>query len=94
METSRASNCEKLAREPESRQTTCSMLGAGTQREALQVPLPAEFCFEGSEVHIRRDPVTGEVVLSKPTSVAHGGVERCRSNLLSRLQSIAFGLPR
>ena len=29
--------------------------------------LPAEFRFEGSEVNIRRDPVTGEVVLSKPT---------------------------
>src|SRR4029077_13201157 len=30
------------------------------------VRLPAEFRFEGSEVDIRRDPVTGEVVLSKP----------------------------
>jgi antitoxin VapB len=30
------------------------------------VRLPAEFRFEGSEVEIRRDPVTGEVVLSKP----------------------------
>ena len=31
------------------------------------VRLPAEFRFEGSEVDIRRDSVTGEVVLSKPT---------------------------
>jgi antitoxin VapB len=31
------------------------------------VRLPAEFRFEGSEVDIRRDPVTGDVVLSKPT---------------------------
>src|SRR5271165_2204529 len=31
------------------------------------VRLPAVFRFEGSEVDIRRDPVTGEVVLSKPT---------------------------
>ena len=31
------------------------------------VRLPAEFRFEGSEVDIRRNPVTGEVVLSKPT---------------------------
>jgi len=31
------------------------------------VRLPAEFRFEGSEVDIRRDPVTGEVVLSKHT---------------------------
>jgi antitoxin VapB len=34
---------------------------------AQAVRLPAEFRFEGSEVDIRRDPVTGEVVLSKPT---------------------------
>jgi antitoxin VapB len=30
------------------------------------VRLPAEFRFEGAEVDIRRDPATGEVVLSKP----------------------------
>jgi len=30
------------------------------------VRLPAEFRFEGAEVDIRRDPVTGEVVLSVP----------------------------
>ena len=30
------------------------------------VRLPAEFRFEGSEVDIRRDAVTGEVVLSTP----------------------------
>jgi antitoxin VapB len=30
------------------------------------VRLPAEFRFEGNEVEIRRDPVTGDVVLSKP----------------------------
>ena len=28
--------------------------------------LPAAFRFEGSEVDIRRDPVTQEVILSKP----------------------------
>jgi antitoxin VapB len=32
------------------------------------VALPAEFRFEGDEVHIRRDPVTGDVVLSKPVA--------------------------
>jgi len=32
------------------------------------VRLPAEFRFEGNEVDIRRDPVTGEVVLSKPNA--------------------------
>jgi antitoxin VapB len=30
------------------------------------VRLPAEFRFEGSEVEIRRDTITGEVVLSEP----------------------------
>jgi len=30
------------------------------------VRLPVEFRFEGDEVDIRRDPVTGDVVLSKP----------------------------
>jgi antitoxin VapB len=29
------------------------------------VRLPAEFRFEGAEVDIRRDPVTGEVILSE-----------------------------
>lgn len=32
------------------------------------VRLPAEFRFEGNEVEIRRDPVTGDVVLSKPVA--------------------------
>ncbi len=33
------------------------------------VRLPKEFRFQGTEVYIRRDPDTGEVVLSpKPTS--------------------------
>jgi len=33
------------------------------------VRLPAEFRFEGSEVFVRRDPKTGEVILSnKPES--------------------------
>lgn len=30
------------------------------------VRLPKEFRFEGKEVSIRRDPVTGEVVLAQP----------------------------
>lgn len=29
------------------------------------VRLPAEFRFEGNEVYIRRDPLTGDVILSK-----------------------------
>ena len=30
------------------------------------VRLPAEFRFDTQEVDVRRDPVTGEIVLSKP----------------------------
>ena len=30
------------------------------------VRLPADYRFEGTEVDIRRDPLTGDVVLSKP----------------------------
>jgi antitoxin VapB len=29
------------------------------------IRLPAEFRFEGSEVYVRRDPATGDVVLSR-----------------------------
>lgn len=29
------------------------------------VRLPAEFRFDGDEVHIRRDPLTGDVILSR-----------------------------
>ncbi len=29
------------------------------------VRLPAEYRFEGSEVYIRRDPLTGDVILSR-----------------------------
>jgi antitoxin VapB len=29
------------------------------------VRLPMEYRFEGSEVYIRRDPITGDVILSK-----------------------------
>jgi antitoxin VapB len=28
------------------------------------VRLPAEYRFDGDEVHVRRDPITGDVVLS------------------------------
>jgi antitoxin VapB len=27
--------------------------------------LPAEYRFDGSEVHVRRDPATGDVILSR-----------------------------
>lgn len=47
------------------------------------VRLPAEFRFEGDEVLIRRDPASGEVVLSaKPTSL--GAFFRLRDRLLKQ----------
>lgn len=40
-----------------------------TTGRSQAVRLPLEFRFEGSEVFIRRDPATGDVILSrKPTS--------------------------
>ena len=49
-------------------------VGAGGKRTAKlfqngrsqAVRLPAEFRFEGTEVDIRRDPATGDVILSQP----------------------------
>ena len=38
------------------------------------VRLPAEFRFEGTEVYVRRDPKTGDVVLSrKPVRRSNAG---------------------
>ena len=46
--------------------------------------LPAEFRFEGDEVWIRRDPVSGDVVLSaKPTSL--DAFFRLRDRLLKQV---------
>lgn len=46
------------------------------------VRLPAEFRFDGDEVYIRKDPVTGDVVLSaKPGAGTLG-------DLLARLEKI------
>jgi antitoxin VapB len=36
------------------------------------VRLPKEFRFQGTEVVVRRDPVTGEVVLSEPRAQSSG----------------------
>ncbi len=36
-----------------------------TNGRSQAVRLPAAYRFEGSEVYIRRDPVTGEVILSR-----------------------------
>ena len=46
--------------------TTAKLFTTGRSQA---VRLPKEFRFQGSEVFIRRNPLTGEVVLSpKPTS--------------------------
>jgi len=60
------------------------------------VRLPAEFRFEDRRSISGAIPSRGRWCFRSPPawSVRHGGVERCRSNLLSRLQSIAFGAPR
>jgi len=39
------------------------------------VRLPKEFRFEGTEVAIRRDPVTGEVILSSRTELRENAWE-------------------
>ncbi len=40
-----------------------------TTGRSQAVRLPKEFRFEGSEVYIRRDPLTGDVILSeRPTT--------------------------
>ena len=38
-----------------------------TNGRSQAVRLPAEFRFEGNEVFIRRDPLTGDVILSRDT---------------------------
>jgi antitoxin VapB len=55
------------------------------------VRLPAPFRFEGDEVYIRRDPETGEVILSAVPNSWDGffalrgaGVEEARDFLLER----------
>lgn len=41
------------------------------------VRLPREFRFEGNEVFIRRDPVTGDVVLSRRPDSWDGFISLC-----------------
>jgi antitoxin VapB len=43
------------------------------------VRLPREYRFEGDEVYIRRDPVTGDVVLSRRPDSWEGFLELARS---------------
>lgn len=46
---------------PENRTQTAKLFANGRSQA---VRLPAEFRFEGGEVYIRRDPLTGDVILS------------------------------
>lgn len=48
------------------------------------VRLPAEFRFEGDEVLIRRDPVTGDIILS-PRNKKFENWTKLRDRLLSRI---------
>ena len=43
------------------------------------VRLPAEYRFEGTEVFVRRDPVTGDVVLSRKPDSWRGFFELMKS---------------
>ena len=49
---------------PENAMTKAKLFRTGGSQA---VRLHAEFRFDGSEVDIRRDAVTGDVILSKPT---------------------------
>jgi antitoxin VapB len=49
------------------------------------VRLPAEFRFEGDEVLIRRDPASGDIVLS-PKPVSLNAFFRLRNRLLTESQ--------
>lgn len=53
------------------------------------VRLPAEFRFEGSEVSIRRDPITGDVVLSARNRKFEDWL-RLRDELLPGIPDEAF----
>lgn len=43
--------------------------------EDQAVELPEEFWFEGTEVYVRRDPATGDVILSSKPPRADQGVQ-------------------
>jgi antitoxin VapB len=43
------------------------------------VRLPSEFRFEGSEVYVRRDPATGDVILSRRPESWEGFFEMLKS---------------
>jgi len=46
------------------------------------VRLPREFRFEGDEVFIRRDPVTGDVVLSRRPNSWDGFLSLCQTTVV------------
>lgn len=50
------------------------------------VRLPREFRFEGKEVAIRRDPTTGEVILS----AVHGRTRQTLQNWFDMFDSLAI----
>jgi antitoxin VapB len=65
MSTTNASNKPQIENAPASQPgTRTAKLFKNGRSQAVR--LPKEFRFEGTEVAVRRDPVTGEVVLSQP----------------------------
>jgi antitoxin VapB len=50
-----------------------------TTGRSQAVRLPRDFRFEGEEVYIRRDPVTGDVVLSRRPDSWEGFLSLCDS---------------
>jgi virulence-associated protein VagC len=55
------------------------------------VRLPKEFRFEGKEVAVRRDPVTGDVLLSSRTMPGKQAVRRATANASTRTEKLDAG---
>jgi len=76
---------------------TCRFMGVNMQTAKLfkngrsqAVRLPAEFRFEGDEVLIRRDPVTGDIILSPHNKKFEAWV-KLRDRLLPRIPQEDLG---
>lgn len=58
-----------------------------TNGASQAVRLPSEFRFQGTEVYIRRDARSGEVILSPKTRRSWASFETLRSQLADELSS-------
>jgi antitoxin VapB len=70
----------------ESQNTAKLFINGGSQA----VRLPAEFRFDGAEVFIRRDPRSGDVVLSPKHRKSWSSFVALRDQLRAELQSEGF----